>query len=150
MIGLRTKVVGGVQIQLPTITTAAEWCDFYGVSTDAEVVTLYKVVDREFRSSHGFSYVPGTTPEAPDWDGGERECGGGLHFAPSTFHADRWAAPGWWPHQRYVACPVLLSDIVVHKNAQFPDKVKAPRCAGPVYEVDRNGQPVSQQEGGTR
>jgi hypothetical protein len=108
---------------------------------------LYKVVDLSYRSPHGFDYTPGTTPEAPDWDGGQQECGHGLHFSPSPFHAERFAASDWWPRDlRYVACPVRLADIVVHPNGAYPDKVKAPRCAGPVYEVDLKGDPVPTPE----
>ena len=43
---------------------------------------------------------------------------------------------------RFVACPVKLSEIVVHKNAQYPNKVKAPRICAPVYEVDLDGERI--------
>jgi hypothetical protein len=117
---------------------AAEWCAYYGVVVEDGVATLYKAVEEDFRSYHGGSYAPGGLPEAPDWDGGEQECGGGLHFAPRpTFgllHPDDRA--------RFVACPVRVDEIFVHPRARDPRKVKAPRVCAPVYEVREDGTPV--------
>jgi hypothetical protein len=41
---------------------------------------------------------------------------------------------------RFVACPVRVDEIVVHPNAAYPTKVKAPRVCAPCYEVDINGK----------
>jgi hypothetical protein len=46
--------------------------------------------------------------------------------------------------KRFVACPVRLKDIKVHKNPMYPNKVKAPRVALPCYEVDRFGERIEQ------
>jgi len=47
---------------------------------------------------------------------------------------------------RFLACPVRLDEIVVHSPADHPDKVKAPRVAGPIVEVDERGKPVALAE----
>jgi hypothetical protein len=119
--------------------TAAEWCRYYGVPVTDGVVVLYKAVDEEFDSYHGTSYRPGSLPAAPDWDGGERECGGGLHLSPRPTFA--LAAPE--DDMRFVACPVRLEDIAVHPRPLYPDKVKARALCAPVYEVREDGTPVA-------
>ena len=83
------------------------------------------------------SYKPGTKPKAPDWDGGGAECGGGLHFSPSPHHALEFNPEA----TRFVGCPVLVSEIVVHPNGVYPSKVKAPRVYGKCFEVDLDGNP---------
>ena len=99
----------------------------------------HKAVDDTYTSSHGFTYKPGSTPEAPDWDGGKEECGGGLHAC----------AHPWESHQfnhratHYIACPVRLEDIAVHENAAMPNKVKFRACCEPCWEVDVDGEKVS-------
>ena len=100
---------------------------------------LYKALNANCSSGYGFDYTPGTVPAAPDWDGGKAECGGGLHFCSSPLHALAFFSDA----TRFMACPVRLKDIVVHKDAQYPTKVKAKGCCGPVYEVDRYGEPVA-------
>ena len=135
-------ISGGVVIEVPKITTAEEWCDFYGVEVKDGVATLYKALDGEFESGYGFSYTPGTIPDAPDWDGGARECGGGLHFSPRPFLALQFASRA----ERFVACPVRLSDIAVHPDPMYPNKVKAKGCCGPVWECDIDGNPVGARE----
>jgi hypothetical protein len=104
------------------------------------IVVLYKAVDGNFRASYNrFPYEPGSTPAAPDWDGGVRECGGGLHFSPQPAAATAFYNGS---DRRFVACPVRLEDIVVHRDPMYPNKVKAPGCCAPVYEVDIHGVPV--------
>ena len=83
-------------------------------------------------------HKPGSTPSAPDWDGGKEECGYGLHFSPLPFLAVKFDPSA----RKYVACPVLVSEIVVHENAAYPDKVKAPRVYQPTWEVDIDGNPI--------
>lgn len=103
------------------------------------VATLFKAVGDDFHSSRLGNYTPGTIPRAPDWDGGEAECGGGLHFC-----AHPQAALAFFESAtRFVACPVALTDIVVHADPQYPTKVKARGCCGPVYEVDRRGRRIA-------
>ncbi len=40
--GHRGRVDGGVVIELPAITSAEEWCEFYGVEVVDGVATLFK------------------------------------------------------------------------------------------------------------
>jgi hypothetical protein len=120
-------------------TTAAEWCGWYGVPVEDGVATLYKAVDEDFRSYHGGSYVPGSQPSAPDWDGGAQECGGGLHFSPRPTFA--LAAP--MDEVRFVACPVRIEDIAFRQDAMYRDKVKARAVCAPVYEVHEDGTAVA-------
>jgi hypothetical protein len=135
----------GVTVSRGTVTEAVrfenaeEWCDYYGVDVADGVVTLYKAVDGDFNSLYGTSYRPGSEPRADDWDGGERECGGGLHFSPQPM----FAASSAGVTGRFVACPVRLEDIVVHPNGDYPDKVKARCVCAPVYEVDEDGRPIA-------
>jgi hypothetical protein len=136
--GISSEVTGGVVTQVPALTTAEEWCAFFGVEVEQGVATLYKAVDADFISRYGMSYAPGTQPQAPDWDGGAEDCGGGLHFSPSPSLALEYE-----PHaERYVACPVRLEDIVVSSAPRFQSKVKAKGVSAPVYEVDESGRRV--------
>jgi len=128
---------GGTVITPPA--TAEEWVQRAGLDVVDGTVTLFKAVDDDFVSSRGFKYQPGTTPEAHDFDA-EIECGAGLHFAASpteclSFHRG----------PRFVGCPVAVGEIVVHQWGRFPWKVKAPRCAGPVWECDKDGNPVEEK-----
>jgi uncharacterized cupin superfamily protein len=136
------KISGGIVIEIPPIKTAAEWCDYHGVEVKRGIATLFKALDEDFQSGHGFSYKPGTKPEAPDWDGGKKECGGGLHFSPTPAQALAFNGSA----KKFVACPVRVKDIAVHEDAAMPEKVKAPGCARPVYEVGIHGEPVDVEE----
>jgi hypothetical protein len=131
------KVEGGKQTVVAR-STPDEWCDYHGVSVNDGIAMLYKAVNHDFISSWGFAYHPGTTPIAPDWDGGEQECGKGLHFSPSPAMTREFVSDP----KKFVGCPVALADMAVHPNGDFPQKVKARGCCGPVYEVDENGEPV--------
>jgi len=136
--GQRTTIRGGVIIPVPRPDTAALWCSYHGVEVVDGVATLYKAVRDDFRSRYGMRYQTGDTPAAPDWDGGVAECGGGLHFSPHPTAAKSFDGDA----TRYVACPVRLDDIVVHPDGSFPEKVKAPGVAGPVWECDIYGEPL--------
>jgi hypothetical protein len=133
----RAQIRGGVVIEAPRLETAQQWCEFYGVKISRGIATLYKAVRDDFRSAHGMSYRPGETPAAPDWDP-VPECGSGLHFSfhPSAAKAFDYEAT------RFVACPVRVSELVVHPDGDT-SKVKAPRVVGKgCVEVDRQGRPV--------
>ena len=132
------KASGGRVTDADSFATPEEWCEHYGVEVDNGVATVYKAVDQDFNSYHGTSYRPGTEPYAPDWDGGERESGGGLHFSPRPM----FALPRPDDSMRFVACPVRLEDMVVHPQGDYPDQVKARGVCGPVYEVHEDGTPV--------
>ena len=143
--GPSTRIKGGVIITPPAITTAEAWCEWYGVEVVDGVAVLFKAVDDEYRSGWQtpdggrIAYAPGAAPEAPDWDGGTAECGGGLHFSPSPGGAKGFNCDA----TRYVACPVALADIAVHHPALYPEKVKARRVTEPgCYEVDARGRRV--------
>jgi hypothetical protein len=138
--GASATVRGGVLIQIPEITNADEWCSYYGVDVKRGVAILYKAVDDEFCSDYNrFAYRPGTKPQAPDWDGGVQERGGGLHFSPRPVLALEFMRNA----KHFVACPVRVKDIVVHRDASLPQKVKAPGVCRPVYEVTIDGEPIA-------
>jgi hypothetical protein len=131
----------GVVIDIPPITTAEQWCEYYGVSVTDGVATLYKAVRADFASGHDteFFWTPGTRPSVPHMD--DRECGLGLHFVPHpSFGLQFYSASD----VRFVACPVALADMRVTPSDQagYPMKVKAQRVAGPVWECDRYGKAV--------
>ena len=136
--GKGVKGKGGKIVRIPVISTATEWCEFYGVKIKAGVAILFKAVRKDFKSLHGMEYAPGTCPGAPDWDGGEAECGGGLHFSPRPRMALKFDDDA----TRFVGCPVTVSAIIVHKDAEYPNKVKAPCVCEPCFEVDINGDPI--------
>jgi len=133
-------IQGGVVVPIVGPTTAAEWCEHYLVDVTDGVATLYKAVRDDYRSGRGFLYAVGSTPEAPDWDGGTAECGGGLHFSPwpaMALEFDRAAT-------RFLACPVALVDMrAPTADDSYPNKAKAQRVCGPIVEVDLNGKPVA-------
>ena len=143
------KIKGGRLLKMPRPETGAEWCEFYGVEirkgggldrklAGQDVAILFKALGPDFISSHRCAYTPGTTPSAADWDGGREECGGGLHFSPHPLMAEEF-------HEgpdHFVACPVLVSEIVVHPDGVYPQKVKAPRVCAPCWEVDKDGRKV--------
>lgn len=139
--GPTVDIPGAHILAVPEIVTPADWCDYHGATVrDDGTVVLFKAVDNEYRSGRGMVYAPGSTPEAPDWDPGP-ECGGGLHFCASPaatliFQPDA---------ARFVACPVALDEIVVHPNATYPQKVKAPRVVAPCWEVTIDGEPIDQE-----
>ncbi|MGH2979649.1 MAG: hypothetical protein ACRDLQ_08425 [Solirubrobacterales bacterium] len=136
--GPGTVVSGAGVTEATRPRTAEEWCAYYGVPVEGGVAILYKAVDDDFESYHGASYRPGSEPTATDWDGGEQECGGGLHFSPRPTFA--LAAPT--DAMRFVACPVRLDDIAFRPDALYPDKVKARGVCAPVYEVREDGTAV--------
>jgi hypothetical protein len=119
-------------------TNPEEWCAYYGVPVRDGVATLYKAVDDDFESYHGTSYRPGSQPSAPDWDGGEKEFGGGLHFSPRP----TFALAGPADEVRFVACPVRLDDIAFRPDARYLNQVKAKGVCAPVYEVHEDGTAV--------
>jgi hypothetical protein len=138
---LKLVVVKGgqvIELEAPDISTPAKWCAYYGVTPKRGVAILFKALDENFEASHGMLYTPGSEPAAPDWDGGERECGRGLHFSPTPGHALEFAPEA----KRFVACPVKLTSIVVHPDGTYPQKIKAPGVCGPVVEVDRLGNVI--------
>ena len=136
----KAKVTGGIKTNA-IIKTPREWCDFYGVEVKNGFALLYKSVFPDFFNAQNrtVQYLPGSMPEANDWDGGKQECGCGLHFSPCVsmaleFHNE--------PNAKYVGCWVALKDMAVHPDGSMPQKCKARRVAKPIFEVDRDGKPV--------
>ena len=136
----QAQVVGGKQIKV-RLKTSKEWCDYYGVDVKKGIVILYKGVNDDYSTQKGVFYTPGSIPKAPDWDGGKAECGGGLHFSPCVSGTLQFRTDA----HRFIACPVCIKDFKPFENAQYPDKIKAPGCCAPVWEVDRNGEKVQPQ-----
>jgi len=138
--GDEPNVTGGKVTRWKWQADARWWCDYYGVPVrDDGTVILFKAVRQDFRSEMGEDYSPGLVPRASDWDGGEAECGGGLHFCPHPALALTFDTKA----TRFVACPVALSDIAVHEKPTYPSKVKAAGCCAPTWECDRFGRPVA-------
>jgi len=135
------KCNGGIQLVAKQITNATDWLEYYDVKPTRGMAILYKAVDSDYSTSHARAknifYKPGETPEAPDWDP-KPECGRGLHFSPSPMAALQFNSDA----TKFVACPVKVSEIVIHENPEYPSKVKAPRVYKPCYEVDRYGNPI--------
>ena len=126
-------------IQRTRPSSVEAWCQEYGHPITDGVVVLYKAVRDDYTSAHGFRYAPESIPIAPDWDGGNAECGGGLHFAPRPVIAltfDREAT-------RCMACPVRITAIRAPRSSDnYTHKVKASGCCGPIVEVDLDGEPI--------
>jgi len=137
--GSLVSLTGGILI--PNPATPAEWCVLQGANIESDTAILFKAVGKDFKSAHGMSYAPGSSPEAPDWDGGQAECGGGLHFVAHPWEGLQFNRRAC----RFVACRVPLAEIVVHQDAQYPNKVKAPRVLE-CWEVDIDGKRIEQPE----
>lgn len=143
ILGGNPTITGGGFTQRLDISTPAKWCEHYGAEVHDGVAVLFKAVLAGYLSPRGFAYVPGTTPEAPDWDGGKRECGGGLHFSPHPLMALEFVDGYARDKVKFVGCPVALADIVVHPDGQMPQKCKARGLRAACWEVDRHGKPVT-------
>ena len=139
----RGVLEGGRILDCKGPTTPAEWCDHHGVEVKDGVAILYKGVNREFMSDRGVCYAPTTIPVALDWDGGNCECGGGLHYSPTPNMTLEFAQSA----TKWVACPVAISDMrPPHQNDQYPNKIKARGCCAPVWEVTKKGERVQNSE----
>ena len=133
-------VEGGIVVDIAVPTTPETWCDWYGVAVSNSIATLYKAVRDDYQSAHGVSYAPGTMPAAPDWDGGQIECGAGLHFSPRPLMAKAFDSEA----TKFLACPVRLTDMrCPSRTDDYPAKIKAKGCCGPVVEVDCYGTPIA-------
>jgi len=123
------------------ISSPETWCEFYGITIKDGIATLFKGVDDDFSTDRArvkdIFYRPGDMPEAPDWDGGKAECGGGLHLSPSVGHTLEFHCDA----KRWVACDVSLADMAVHPGGNSPQKVKVKRILA-IREVSRDGNLV--------
>jgi len=126
------------QLAMQNPQSVAEWLEFYGIEVEDGVAILYKAVGRNYHSRNGIHYTPGSEPVAPDWDGGVRECGGGLHFSPHPQFALDFRPDA----EHFLACPVKVEDIAFHPNGNYPQKVKARGLCGPAVEVNGDGEAI--------
>ena len=134
-----TPIVGEpVTVNCPAPATPEAWCNHYGVRVDGGVAYVFKGVGVDYKSPRGGNYTPGTVPRVDSFRP-DPECGpGGLHFSP---HPEMTLE--FYPEaSRFLICPVALSDIAVHPKGDYPQKIKAAGCCGPVVECDRNGKPL--------
>ena len=137
--GSNEAIEGGQKHIAVKPKTAKEWCLFWGVKVTKSIAVVFKGVNKDWVSPKGTSYKPGTSPVAPDWDGGKVECGGGLHFSPCPSMTLEFNAAA----EKFVACPIKLQDIVVHPDGSYPQKIKAKGVTGgKCYEVDREGNKI--------
>jgi hypothetical protein len=126
------------QLAMQNPQSVAEWLEFYGIEVEDGVAILYKAVGHGYESRQGITYKPGEATVAPDWDGGVRECGGGLHFSPHPQFALDFRPDA----EHFLACPVKVEDIAFHPNGNYPQKVKARGLCGPAVEVDGTGEAI--------
>jgi len=134
--GKRARVHGGVLIDIPHIETTEAWLAYYGIeATKAGYVTLYKGVDADLISGHGFAYPLGRGElVCLDW-APTNACGGGLHLSPRPFMTHLYCTP-----ERYVACKVRVADIVpITSGDGRSDKCKV-RAIVERWEVDEDGE----------
>ena len=137
-----TKIEGdGTIIDRAKPTTPEEWCAYHGVEINDGIAVLYKGVNDDFRSDHGFYYAPGTIPIAPDWDGGIKECGGGLHYSPMPMMTKEFTKNA----TKFIACPVAIADMRAPDiDDYYPSKIKARGSFAPCWECDKNGKKVEE------
>jgi hypothetical protein len=140
--GEAKTLTGGQIVECKPPLTAKEWCEHHGIAVKDGVALVFKGVNAEFHSEQGGVYTPGSTPVAPDWDGGKAECGGGLHFSPLPQMTHEFCTP-----IKFVACPVALADMrAPQEGDDYPNKIKARGAHAPVYEVDKKGDRVAPTE----
>jgi hypothetical protein len=134
------NIPGAVILEAPKVTSAEDWCDYYGVDVEDGIATLFKAVGDDYVSSRGFAYEPGSEPECEDWNPDPKiSCGFGLHFCPAPSVALGYRSDA----TKFVACQIAVSDIVLSRSSGIPDKVRAPKVARPVRECDIDGDPVA-------
>jgi len=115
-----------------------EWLAAYDLTVTRGRITVYKAVGDNLRAENhapgardAFRYPIGTTVTAPDWSP-TPHCGGGLHFGPTPYGAQRYY-PG---ATRFLACSVLVRGMQI-----IGDKIKV-QSARVLYEVDMEGDPI--------
>ena len=118
------------------LSDPAAWVAYHGIATKDGVAVVCKAVSQELVAGQGrilTTYTIGSTVEATDWDP-DPECGPGLHFSPTPFHASLYYQGVGEP--RFLACEVDVTSLV-----PLGDKCKAPSCRV-LHEVDQSGEPV--------
>jgi hypothetical protein len=124
------------------VSTPQEWCDYHGVKVTDGIAIVYKGVRECYGSNRDpqFKYLPGTTPQAPAWN--DRECSDGLHFSPCPSMTLEFISDA----KRFLACPVKVSDMLIHFEGSYPHKCKVPGVAAPIWEVDIHGNKIEQEK----
>jgi hypothetical protein len=105
----RVTLDGGVLINLTALdlTVLEDWVDYTGTETagDDDLV-LYKAVNDDLRSPHGFSYPIGEQLVCPDWRD-TNDCGYGLHLSPTPAQAAAYHSTA----TRFLRCRVARVDV---------------------------------------
>jgi hypothetical protein len=115
--------------------TAREWCGYYGVTVNRGIATLYKAVNDKWTTDRGVDYSPGSKPKCDDFDDTD-SCGGGLHFGPTTVHAQSYFIGA----TKFVAVGVRVDELRPISGGTA--KAKAPRVVHACVEVDIDGSAI--------
>jgi hypothetical protein len=131
------KVTGGVVLDHTKVKdfTGKEWCDYHGVEVKRGIATVFKAVNDEWTTDRGFDYSPGAKPSCDDWRD-EDNCGGGLHFGPTPFHALAYFTGA----TKFVAVGVKVTELRPITGAT--PKCKAPKVVRACVQVDIDGKPI--------
>jgi hypothetical protein len=132
------KVSGGVILDHSNLAefTAAQWCEYHGVKVSRGIATLFKAVNDKWTTDRGTDYSPGSKPACLDFSDTD-ECGGGLHFGPTPFHAQAYFDGA----TKFVAVGVRVSELRPITGSTA--KAKAPRVVRACVAVDIDGKEIS-------
>ncbi len=140
----KAKFDGGVLINTSDfdLTEPLEWAEYHGVTIKDGRLLVYKAVNSNLLSDHGFAYPIGETVQAADWDP-TPFCGYGLHFGPTprhalTYHRNRGDV-------RFLLCAVPVDATVGIDEPRQVAKCKAQKCEV-LYEVDVKGNRIGRGE----
>jgi hypothetical protein len=113
-----------------------QWCEYHGVKVESGIATVFKAVNAKWTTDRGVDYSPGSLPSCDDFADTD-ECGGGLHFGPTPFHALAYHPDA----TRFVACGVEVSTLRPINGSTA--KCKAPRVVRACVEVDIDGKEIA-------
>ena len=131
------NVAGGVILDHSNVAgfDAREWCEYHGVEVKCGIATVFKAVNGKWTTDRGTDYSPGSKPQCDDFRDTDN-CGGGLHFGPTPFHAMAYHPEA----TRFVSCGIRLSEMRPISGGTA--KCKAPRVVRACVEVDIDGKAV--------
>lgn len=135
------EVDGGVQIIVKPPTNGKEWAEDYGAVIDGDTLIVAKASYEYGATTNGVVYEVGKVVIAPDWDGGLRECGGGLHFCATHREAREYIAGA----SRFFWCAIPADEISIIGNPTMPNKIKVSSCYV-LAECDINGNVIDPTE----
>ena len=136
---------GGVIIDVSALDRSdwSTWAHYWGVDVttarDAARTELivYKAVDADLKSGHGFAYPVGETVTAPVWEPGDF-CGNGLHLSPRPYQARSYFTGA----VRFLECAVNVEDVsILDGNGAGVPKLKARRVRV-IREVNIDGEAI--------